>query len=236
MTWEMWAKMPCTWQTDANFHRTQLNGDSLGVLGRPQSPGEAIAALKIYVALCLKANFKAGSYLPDTGCVQRSISHLSELVGLSRPMTIKGLRKLQEWEIVAVKSGRPAIYHIVDYEKAKYWTKLPRTHLYAGQKENRIERLRDMSNRSKTTLHALQMYLYLAAIRDKKSHLAKVTYERITEVLGITRDDVSKAISTLIGFSLISVRLAGPDEFFGERPSNIYWLRGSQVEASERKV
>jgi len=229
MTWEMWAKMPCTWQTDSNFHRNQLNSCALDFLGRPHPPGEAIAALKVYVALCLKANFKAGSYLPDTGCVQRSISQLSELVGLSRPMTIKGLRKLQEWKIVSVKSGRPAIYHIVDYEKAKYWTKLPRTHLYAGPKENRIELLRNMSNRSKTTLHALQMYLYLAAIRDKKSHLAKVTYERMMEVMGITRNEVSKAISTLIGFNLISVRLAGPDEFFGERPSNIYWLRGSQA-------
>jgi len=87
-----------------------------------------------------------------------------------------------------------------------------------------------MSNRSKTTLHALQMYLYIASIRDKKTSLAKVTYDHLTEVLGITRNDVSKAISTLIGFELLSVRLAGPDEFLGARPSNIYWLRGAPAQ------
>jgi hypothetical protein len=230
MTFEIWSKMPCSWQTDANFHGKLMHSEPLALLGNGLPPGEAIAALKLYVALCLKANFKAGSYLPATGCVQRSISQLCELVGLSRPMTIKGLRKLQEWKIVTTKGGRPAIYHITDYETAKYWTKLPQTHLYAGSNGNRIEPLRAMSNRSKTTLHALQMYLYLAAIRDKKTHLAKVTYDRMTTVLGITRNDISKAISTLISSNLISVRLAGPDEFFGERPSNIYWLRGTQAE------
>ncbi|MFZ3019549.1 MAG: hypothetical protein WA056_13955 [Gallionella sp.] len=225
MTRELWSKMPCTWQTDANFHGAQLNSFPLDFL----PPGVAIAALKLYIALCLKANFKSGSYLPDTGCSQKSISQLCELVGLSRPMTIKGLRKLQEWKIVTVKGGRPVIYHITDYETAKYWVKLPRTHLYAGSKEKRIERLRVMSNRSKTTLHALQMYLYLAAIRDKSSGLAKVTYERLSEVLGITRNDISKAISALVGFDLISVRLAEFGESSGKHPSNIYWLRGSQV-------
>ncbi len=229
MTFEMWSKMPCSWQTDATFHKSQLYGMPIDFLGRARPPGEAIAALKLYVALCLKANFKSGTYLPDTGCSQKSISQLCELVGLSRPMVIKGLRKLQEWKIVAVKEGRPSIYHITDYETAKYWVKLPRTHLYAGSKEKRIERLRAMSNRSRTTLHALQMYLYLAAIRDGKSGLAKVTYERISEVLGITRNDISKAISTLIGFDLISVRLAESGESYGKHPSNIYWLRGSQV-------
>lgn len=229
MTWESWSKMPCTWQTDANIHEKMQSSTSIDFLGHGHPPGEAIAALKLYVALCLKANFKAGSYLPDTGCVQRSIAQLCELVGLSRPMAIKGLRKLQEWKIVEVKGGRPSIYHIKDYETAKYWTKLPRTHLYAGTKENRIELLRAMSNRSKTTLHALQMYLYIAAIRNKKTHLAKVTYDRLTAVLGVTRNEVSKAISMLISCDLISVRQAGPNEFYGERPSNIYWLRGTQV-------
>lgn len=227
MTWGNWAKMPCTWQTDANFHEKLRYSASSNLLVNRSPPGEAIAALKLYVALCLKANFKTGNYLPDTGCVQRSISQLCELVGLSRPMVIKGLRKLRDWQIVEVKGGRPAIYHITDYETAKYWTKLPRAHLFNDDKEKCIKRLSAMSNRSKTTLHSLQMYLYLAAIRDKKSDLAKVTYDRLAKVLCIARNDVSKAISTLVGFELISVRQAGPDEFLGERPSNIYRLRGT---------
>jgi len=212
--------MPCNWQTDGAFHC------NLG-----SATGEEIAALKLYIALCLKANFSPRSSLPSTGCVQRSISQLCELVGLSRPIAIKGLRKLQQWGLLETKGGRPTIYHVTDYETAKYWTKLPRSHLYGGLKETRIDRLLVMPNRGKTTLHALQMYLYLASIRNRTTSLAKVTYDRLADVLAISRNEVSAAISALVGFELISVRLAEADEFYGERPSNVYWLRGTQVRA-----
>jgi predicted transcriptional regulator len=69
------------------------------------------------------------------------------------------------------------------------------------------------------------MYVYLAAIRDKGTNRAKVTYDRLTEILGISRNEVSKAVSTLVSFELISVRLDDLDGIYGERPSNIYWLR-----------
>lgn len=104
MTWDAWSKMPCSWQTNASFH-ANLRYTPRSFLGDGCPPGEAIAALKLYVALCLKANYNARAHLPETGCVQLSISDLCELVGLSRPMVIKGLRKLVEWMIIEGKGG-----------------------------------------------------------------------------------------------------------------------------------
>lgn len=228
MTTNKWAKMPCDWQTNPEFH-AQLRVRRVALLGDKESVGEWISALKIYIALCLKANFVKRDSLPDTGCVQRSITQISNLVGVSRPMAIKGLRHLRAWEIVDTRGGRPTIYHIRAYQTCKYWTKLPRAPFQSDTNEKQIEVLRHMSNRSINTLHALQLYLYIASIRDKRTDLAKVTYDHLTKVLCFTRGDISAAISTLIGANLISVRLAGPDEFFGARPSNVYWLRGTFV-------
>lgn len=223
---ESWAKMPCRWQTSASSHET------IGASDR----GEAIAALKLYVALCVKANFQPRIDLPETGCVQRSITQLCGSTGLSRPMVIRGLRKLQAWGLVDCKGGRPLIYHITDYETARYWTKLPRTHLYGAASAGRLERIALMPNRNATTLHGLQLYLYVASIRSRMTNEAKVTYERITAVLGIDRNQVSKAISVLVGHDLISVRLGQTDEFSTkEFPSNIYWLNGSISDDGRRQ-
>lgn len=183
--------------------------------------------------------FESG--LDRTGCVKHSITQIANLVGVSRPMAIKGLQHLEQWGIVDKRGCRPTIYHITAYETAKYWTKLPRAPFQAWpldmpesfemvrSKEKQIGVLRTMPNRNVGTLHALQLYLYIASIRDKRAALAKVTYYHLTHVLDLNREQVSAAISTVVGFNLISVRLAEPDEFFGERPSNIYWLRGTFV-------
>lgn len=52
-----------------------------------------------------------------------------------------------------------------------------------------------------------------------------MTYVRITEVLGVNRNDVSKAISTLVAHDLLTVRKSEDDN--GDVYAiNAYWLRG----------
>ena len=218
MSTAKWSKMPCSWQTSKDVHE-KIRGAPAGV---------AIAALKLYIGLCLKANFAPRKGLPETGCVRRSIEQLCALVGLSKPMVIAGLKMLVALEVIEPRGGRPATYHITEYETAKYWTKLPRDHLYDGGLGAKMPLLDSLPNRSKATVHALQMYLYLASVRNRDSNKAMVTYERMSEVLGFGRNDISRAISSLVSAELISVRLGEVDDFHrSDRPCNVYWLRGS---------
>ena len=64
------------------------------------------------------------------GLREAIIVELGQLAGLSKPMTIAGLKQLQGWGFIEAHSGRPTLYRIAEYETAKYWTKLPKAHLY----------------------------------------------------------------------------------------------------------
>ncbi|OTP70436.1 hypothetical protein [Caballeronia sordidicola] len=215
---DQWAKMPCSWQKDPDMHRL--------IAGAPT--GTAIAALKLYIALCLKANFAKTKEFPSSGCVKRSITQLCTLTGLSRPVVIAGLRQLQAWRIIECLGGRPAVYHVTDYDKAPYWAKLPSGHLFDGY-PGEVVRISQIPNRGVGTLHALQLYLYVASVRDRHSHKAKVTYPRFQSVLGFDRNEIAHAITLVGAYELVTVRTGDPDDvaFHPERPCNVFWLRGS---------
>jgi hypothetical protein len=216
MKGQTWAKMPCGWQTDARLHRR---------IRRTQT-GTAIAALKLYIAFCMKANFHAQNGMP-AGCVKLSLVKLGRTVGLSKPMVIGGLRALQDWDIVQRIQRRPAIYQLCDYVACEYWTKLPTSHLYGGRQG--IALLVRMNNRGRRRLLALQMYLYLTAIIDGRTRTARVSYDRICELLGAGRNEVSAAISMLCEDDLINCRVADAmDGKNAARQTNEYWLRGTK--------
>lgn len=84
--------MPVSWQKDLSFHEK--------IRAAPQ--GDAIAALKLYIVLCLKANFNLTGTL-DAGCVQLSLTSLSEIVDISRPMVVAGLKLLDEGKLLNLK-------------------------------------------------------------------------------------------------------------------------------------
>lgn len=215
---DQWAKMPCSWQKDPDMHRVIADAPI----------GTAIAALKLYIALCLKANFDKTKEFSSGGYVKRSITQLCALTGLSRPVVIAGLRQLQGWQIVDCLRGRPAVYRITEYETAPYWAKLPSGHLFDGY-PGEIARISNIPNRGIGTLHALQLYLYVAAVRDRHSHKAKITYPKFQHVLGLDRNEIAHAITLVGAYELVTVRTGDPDDvaFHPERPCNVFWLRGS---------
>ena len=195
--------------------------------------GEAIAALKLYIGFCLKANYGEKDGLPKPGCVRISLSQLEQLADLSRPMVVAGLKLLKKWSMVESLGGRPAIYHIVEYETTRNWTKLTNRSLYGSYSFSKKERdrmlgLEHMSNRSTTTLHALQLYLYLASMRNQHTNKAQVGYNVMCRVLEIQRNWLSAAIS-MLSTDLITVRTAPTVNYEENKKhsTNHYWLRGS---------
>jgi hypothetical protein len=221
-----WAKMPCGWQTDPDKHELIVD----------MPTGAAIAALKLYLGLCCKANFNARNDLPAPGSARITLSELSALTGLSRPMVVAGIRALRDLDIVEVIEQRPAVYRVRDYESASYWTKLPLAHLYGSRPSPRLLKLADMSNRSSATLHALQLYLYLASIRDRRTFKATVSYSRLENVLHMSRNAISRGISMLVSHDLIGVRQGEIDPQTRLPSANVYWLIGRVGDTAENSL
>ena len=129
---------------------------------------------------------------------------------------------LERLKLILRAPGKPTTYVLADYDTCRYWTKLPKRHLMGGDSRE-IEHLATLSNRGQAVFEALQFYIYIASIRDKKTLKAKATYETIVEALGMSRNAVSIAITFLCARQMISMR---PDSEGGTHPCNIYWLMG----------
>lgn len=209
------SKMPSVWQDDASVHK-QL---------RALPVGTAIAALKLYLAMCVKATFPESDEADGKVCC--SLAQWVEYTTLSRPMVIRGFRALVDLGLVLRIGARPVIYEIDGYQSHPRWAKLPTKVLLGShfRTNDLVEGLRAVSNRGQPSFEALQLYLYLATIRDRNTDQAKVTYDKISEKLLMGRNAISRAISTLVGANLIGVRTDSTPA--GSYGSNVYWLSGT---------
>lgn len=209
----LWAKMPCGWQ------QQEVTQKAL----RAAPVGEAIAALKLYLATCMLANFNPTSALPRAGSVKLSLVVFAKKTGMTKPLAIKGMRLLESVGLLRREIGKPITYVLSEYDTCSHWTKLPKKYLL-GSDPREMERLATLPNRGQEIFEALQFYIYIASIRNKSTDKAMATYETITDTLGMSRNAVSRVISTLCAKNLISMR---PEESFDHlRPRNVYWLLG----------
>ena len=82
--------------------------------------------------------------------------------------------------------------------------------------------------RSKHELHAMKLYLYLAACRDNAKAYSMASYETITERIGIPERYIRKAISLLIGTGLL--RSVDREHNHGDHAHgpNKYFVTGSE--------
>jgi hypothetical protein len=212
---EGWGKMPNWWQSNPDFHRMIREEPRVGI---------AIAALKLYVDLCCRANFVATELEPVPGTVRRPLPLLATSIGVSKPTLIAAIRLLEKWGLIRREPGKPQALILENYG-FKSWTKMPARYL-RWNKGAKLKMIADLPSRGVTVRNALQLYLYIASIRNRGTGAATVTYSRIAEVIGCSTNDVSRAVSLLCAGNLITVRR--PDQAkMGEYACNIYTLLGS---------
>ncbi|MBD2850180.1 hypothetical protein [Acinetobacter baumannii] len=153
--------------------------------------GVHIAALKCLLAFGLKNNFK-------TKEVSLSLQQLSDLTGLSKPMVIRGIRRLIELGIVLKlqqdKTNIVNKYKLVFVDMR--FTKIPYVHL--------VDRLANFPNKGVYVLTALKIYLILLQVRENNSKHVKISYSRLASY-GINPKHISKALEILITNDLISI-------------------------------
>lgn len=194
-----WSRLPISWILDKK----------LRLFGAASMTGESIAALKIYVAIVLRAeNNGLANVGPNQGSSSVSYDELMSLTGISRPMIARGVRLLVVNQLIEIKPqgrGGKSRYFLAAYASSYRWGKIPNRVWYGQPDETRIEVLHQLSNRRVSDLNALKLYLAFGAFINANSRYAMIGYEKIAEYTGVSRNMIRKAISVLIEYNLVNV-------------------------------
>jgi hypothetical protein len=184
-----------------------------------------LAALMVYIALLYAAETEE----PDELIARQTYEDLRLATGISRKLVGEGLQRLQDLGlIVASGSSQRRTYTIVWDEDRKRFFKIPCAPFVSGRL---ILPFQDLTLRSKHELHALKLYLYLAAVRDNDLRYAVAAYEKIYFRTGISERYIRKAINVLNNAGMMQ-KLDAPPDFDGTTAStygpNHYYFTGGE--------
>ncbi|WP_409313579.1 hypothetical protein [Pseudomonas putida] len=234
-----WAKMPNRWAMSgelANFGELndQGNVDLVAI-------NTSVAALKGYLALCTRANYK-------TGIAKTTYPELCDLVGHSRNVIARSLEVLESFGYIRRDTGKTrdgSMIYVEKWLEDEGFAKIPKSWLYQGRgpkqdqssehKVTKLVKLKAFGFNKRISLQALKIYILLLAMRHRDSPkgdgLTVISYDNIADRTGVGRHAVSPAITLLMEMNLITFRSGnhgGNDAMDFDR-TNRYLIKGLNV-------
>ncbi|TOM29999.1 replication protein [Vibrio parahaemolyticus] len=145
--------------------------------------------------------------------IDASITDFEKITGLSRPMVIKGISRLQNLGIIEVdKTNYRNNYKFVVKADDSRWAKVP---LNITRKK-----LSQISNRGTAPFVALKVYITLLSLRRNEEVNIKLTHEKIREYTRVQPNQIRAGLDVLFSYSLLHLL---PKE---ENMSNEYQILG----------
>ncbi|KIU53304.1 MULTISPECIES: hypothetical protein [Pseudomonas] len=224
-----WAKLPIRWihegaLVDFRGRSTRPSSRLFLHLVQPEvdAPAlrnESLAALKLFLVLCCRADF-------STGMAKVTYTELCKLGVMSRAVVARSLLRLENAGLIAretraLKSG--SLIKIEKWNDDYGWGKIPKLWLYDGNL-GRMLRLSEF-NFTQLSFHAMKIYLAILAFRDRRG-IATISYDRLASYTGVPRHHIADTITQLYAMELVSFR---PGEFHNEHQfdrTNRYLVRG----------
>lgn len=177
------GRLPNWWSRTANRH------DLLLVKLKSNDTGTGIAAMKCLLAISVLIDF-------HSRVAEVSLTGLEELTGLSRPMVIRGLLKLEDLGVViSDKDHRTNRYELTIETNDDYWTKVP--------VDTVRKRLKTISNRGIAPFTALKLYITILNLRYKDRTTVQVMHDTLRDYAGIQTNQVRHGLDVLYSSSLI---------------------------------
>lgn len=223
-----WAKMPVDWIRAGelvNFADESYSVKSMWLKEDKSARNACISSLKLYLALCCRADF-------ITGNASVTYEELIRLTGLSRPTVAKALTRLEVEGLIqrkaqALRKGSSIL--ICGWLESKSWAKIPKRWLYDGSSGAKILMLTEF-NFSRASLSALKVYVALLAYRDSnRGGIAMLSYDRLALITGVKRHHIADAITRLYDLRMISFRQGDFSEASDFSRTNRYLVRGLGV-------
>lgn len=195
MTLMLWSKMPSKWITQGVLRDSFSGGRSVS---------DDIAALKLFIVLCLLAkqvNRSSDSSMHDVLEVRATYDQLTEMCSLSRSLVSRGLKKLLREELLSSSGVRTKTY---TFTQGVYrgWCKLPKRALVKNEED--IPAMKAFLNRYSHERDALKCFLYILASRSNSKTYVDLSRGMIAKQTGVSLDAIDGAIGFLQSTSLIS--------------------------------
>jgi hypothetical protein len=163
-------------------------------------PAAETAALMLFVAL----NFSAMGWAGDQGeyhaVAEVTYDDLGAATGLSRALISAGLQRLVVLGLIQSEGSSQKRRYVLNWQSDARFFKLPCRAVIA---EGVIKPFTHFTLRSKHELHAMKLYLYLAAVRSNEEHYSMASYKKISDRTGIAERDIRKAVGTLLNVGLL---------------------------------
>lgn len=215
-----WAKMPSAWlrpivpdvsevtpsgSLTVSDHPSEIY--PLTALGWRKDGSSSMAALMLLIALSIRLNqsfrgIPSNHAKPRHTAVAVTFDELQRMTGFARGSVSSGLGLLEDLgAIKRVKIGRANHYELIGVDRAGGWCQLPQSKLLRADGSLSIKLL----ERKRSTLHALKIYILLAALRNQQFNTAAISYSGIMKWTGLRRADIGPALQILIAWELIGV-------------------------------
>lgn len=173
---------------------------------RADDIGGGIAAMKCLLALSVNIDFYSRT-------AQISLTDLEDLTGLSRPMITKGLKKLEENNIVRIdREPFINIYELTIQNNDSQWAKTP--------VDSVKNHLRTISNRGMAPFVALKIYILLLSYRYRANTAVKLSHGTMRDRTGVQTNQIRFGLDVLYCSRLIHLI---PQE---EKTANVYEIIG----------
>lgn len=171
----------------------------------PRQPSKDIAAAKLLILLTIKLKTHGVN-----GWVLLTYDEMTEMAGLSRTLVCRGIRRLEQFQLIKSDGAKKKRYSLLLHESHKGWTKIPAGSLF--DEAGTIRAFKTFHNRYDYELNALKLFLYLLHIRSNGDRYSYVTDATIYKKTGMSFSDIQLAVGFLKSCGLLIERVVQPTD------------------------
>lgn len=202
----LWVKMPSTW-----IGKGMLSIDFSS--RREKDVSGEIAALKIYICLCIYSDRKMIPYPPklqnnpkcsrEREFIGSSLTYdqLSEYCTLSRVLVSRGLKKLISCGLINKQGTTRKVTYEITGLSYSGWCKLPCRVLLGIN--GCVKSFTGLKNRYPSERNGLKLFLYLLSIRQNDLSEVSVSRGKIAKMTGLNVYDIDSSVGVLRSIELI---------------------------------
>lgn len=181
-----WSMLPSEWINDGGLTHFRWEG---------QVGSDNLAALMVLAPIVHYTD-------RETGIARLTYDQLELATSLSRSKISAGIRILENRGLIEREAEGRSTFRLCDLDPSFGWAKFPARGLY---RDGRIGFFDELNLRKRVELDALKLWYFFVARRDDSVNLAKVTYDQIADLTGITRSRIKSGVSLLAANSMIHV-------------------------------
>jgi hypothetical protein len=181
-----WTKLPTEWIEQRGLKEFRWAGGN---------GSDNQAALMVLTVIVNHAEL-------ESGVARLTYDELCEMSSLSRAKVARALEVLSLHRLVARAPDGRSSYRVTNHDAQTGWAKFPARGLYL---RGAVAAFMNFRLRQRSELDALKLYFLFASRRDRRTNMAKISYDKIEEYTGVSREHIKRGLTVLGANSLVHI-------------------------------